>query len=283
MDIIQILDNRSSVRNYEKRKIDPALLQKIITISQSAKPLYENIDMDFMLIEDGRSASKRMAGYVGYFGKTIEAPHYIAAITENKEGYLENLGYQMENLMVRAYQEGLGTCWIEVLHQQSKAKELLNIPNSDKLLVALTPIGYAKTSISDRLMKNIVDEKSARKELQEILYWGEWNNKDKTVENHPMEVILEYVRHAPSWANQQPWQFIIDDNILILSVVKEKREGLNRNRIDGGIMMFYLEAVAHQKKMSGRWSRRVEGLEKKYKIPENYEILGSFSVDGVFL
>ncbi|AOT72354.1 nitroreductase family protein [Geosporobacter ferrireducens] len=282
MDLIQVLDNRSSVRSYEKRKIDPLLLNKIITGAKSTKPLYEDIDLNFLLIENGHEASKKMAGYAGYFGKTIEGPHYIAAITENKEGCLENLGYRMEQLMVLAYQEGLGTCWIEVLHQQHKAKEVLNIFDENKLLLALTPIGYSRIGISEKLVKNIIDGKSARNNLQEIVHWGEWNNKEQTVDNHPLACILERVRYAPSWANQQPWQFIIDDNTLILSVTKEKRDGLNRSRIDGGIIMFYVEAMAHQKEMDGKWSASVKGLEKKYRIPESYEVLSIFSMNGAF-
>lgn len=281
MDLIQILDNRSSVRSYEKRKVDPSLLNKIITAAKNAKLLYKDIALDFLLIEDGQEAAKKMAGYAGYFGKTIEGPHYVAAITENKEGCLENLGYTMEQLMVLACQEGLGTCWIEVLHQQRKARALLNIFDDSKLLLALTPIGYPKISMSEKLAKNFLDGKSARNNLQEILHWGTWNNKKEMINNHPLACILERARYAPSWANQQPWQFIIDEDTLILSVTKEIRDGLNRNRIDGGIIMFYVEAMAHQKEINGKWCADVKGLEKKYNIPENYEVLSVFSINSV--
>lgn len=282
MELDQILRSRSSVRNYDKRKVDPWLLKKIIGVGESGKALYEDILLHFLLIEDGQEAARKMLGYAGYFGKTIEAPHYIAAVTESKEGYLENLGYRMEQLMVSAFLEGLGTCWIEVLHQQNKAKTFLHMDDPDLRLLALTPIGYPKVGMGEKLAKSIIDKKSARNNLYEMLHWGTWNNQEGESDQQPWVFMLEKVRFAPSWANQQPWQFIIDGDTLILAVRREKKDGLNRNRIDGGIMMFYIEAMVRQKGMAGKWVGHKEGLEIKYKIPENYEILGSFSLNNAF-
>lgn len=282
MELDQILRSRSSVRNYDKKKVDPSLLKKIIAAGENSKALYEDITLHFLLLEDGQEAARKMSGYAGYFGKTIEGPHYVAAVTASKKGYLENLGYRMEQLMVTAFQEGLGTCWIEVLHQQSKAKALLHIDDPDLLLLALTPIGYPKVGIGEKLVKSIIDEKSARENLYEMLHWGTWNSKEGESDQEPWVSVLEKVRFAPSWANQQPWQFIIDGDTLILAVKAEKKEGLNRNRIDGGIIMFYIEAMVRQKGMTGKWVGQKEGMEKKYKIPENYEVIGSFSLNNAF-
>ncbi|MEW9123270.1 MAG: nitroreductase family protein [Thermotaleaceae bacterium] len=282
MDIICVLENRKSVRNYKKKVLPENLLEKIIHLATVSRPLYQDIQIKFIPILDGAKASKKLSGFAGYFGKTIEAPHYIAVITDKKEGYLENLGYCMEQLMLEAYKEELGTCWIEVLHYESKLKEAFGVFEPDKIMLALTPIGYPKETAIDKLTGRFLEEKSVRKSVDEIVFFQKWGKQTEGRDLSKYLEILDIARWAPSWGNQQPWQFIIDENKVVLAVMKEKNNAINRNRIDGGIIMLYFEWIARQKNIFGTWSKAEKRMEEYYRIPEKFELLSVFKENSVY-
>ena len=69
----------------------------------------------------------------------------------------------LENMVLAAVEEGLGTCWIAAFNEEP-AKKALNIPDGIRV-VALTPLGYPdeeKGEVSDR------------KDMDEITHWNSW-------------------------------------------------------------------------------------------------------------
>lgn len=83
----------------------------------------------------------------------------------DKEYYLVDAGIAMENLMLAARAEGLGTCWLGEF-EESAAKDALGIPGQWRV-VGLTPLGWPDQDPKPR----------PRKALEEIAFREKWEGK----------------------------------------------------------------------------------------------------------
>ena len=82
----------------------------------------------------------------------------------DKEEYWKvDIAIAMEHMVLTAWEEGLGTCWIGAFKEEP-VKKVLNIPQNIRVL-AMTPLGYPvehKEPVADR------------KPLREIMHENTW-------------------------------------------------------------------------------------------------------------
>jgi len=102
----------------------------------------------------------------------ISAPVVIVACTfpekawvrrDGEEYWKVDISIAMQNLILAAWEEGLGTCWIGAFNEK-EAKSALGIPANVRV-VAMTPLGYPaehKGAVTDR------------KSLEEIVHCDRW-------------------------------------------------------------------------------------------------------------
>lgn len=283
MNIISILNNRKSVRNYLQKEVNVEILNKIIMNGANSQALYNDIDVQFKLIVDGHQFSKKIRGHAGYFGKVFDAPHYIVAVSEEKNGFLENIGYRMEKLMIKAHELGISTCWMELLFDTDKMNKILGINDNYKALV-FTPLGYEKASLIDKFIKVENHKEKQRRDLNETITFDKWNSyrKSETQLESDYIKILDYARLSPSWGNKQPWKFLIDGESLLIFCKQEKfvvrKEKSNYYKIDCGIIMLYVKLLAGAFGVNGKWQVDYpKDSLNKYNIPDDYEHIGSFT------
>ena len=77
---------------------------------------------------------------------------------------------------------------------------------------------------------------------------------------------------APSTLNRQPWRFIIDGGQVVLAVKKDDFTSEYERRIDAGIAMLYFGLIVDITMFDSKWS--VDEINKDYKIPSDYDIVG---------
>lgn len=64
--------------------------------------------------------------------------------------HLESVSAAFQNLLLAAYAEGLGTCWMTgPLADEAGLTEILSLP-ADEEIVALTPLGYPDQVVDDK-------------------------------------------------------------------------------------------------------------------------------------
>jgi nitroreductase len=102
----------------------------------------------------------------------IEAPVILVVCADPSVAWIRSDGepywkvdaaIAMQNMILQATAEGLGTCWIGAF-DEAAAKRILNIPG-DIRVVAMTPLGYP-----DEVKGKVAN----RKAINDILHTDKW-------------------------------------------------------------------------------------------------------------
>ena len=160
-----------------------------------------------------------------------QAPHYLAIFSENKEGYLTNLGFMLQQMDLLFSASGIGSCWQGIPSPKSHV-----LKSTDLKFIILIAFGMPTETLY-------------RKDTSEF--------KRKSLENitdiEEAKELLEPVRLAPSAINSQPWFFTgTKDMIQVCSNKPNFLKAMLVNKyisIDVGIAIYHLKVSAeHFKK-----------------------------------
>ena len=215
-DLYPTIFKRKSIRKFDLTPLDEYTLNKIKDHLNTLKPLHEDIEIEFKIIHPDVVKRRMMR----------KAPHYIAAFSEIKEGYLTNVGFMLQQMDLFLSANGLGTCWqgIPTLNKEA-------LDSSNLKFIILMPFGKAQ----EPLHRTTISE-FKRKPLHEIT---DIKNADD---------LLEAARLAPSAGNGQPWFFTGDENRIDVYYLEPGFvRGLLTKKyppIDVGISLYHLKLAA---------------------------------------
>lgn len=272
MKFISLVEEMKTVRDYKKEPVDSSLIQKVIEAGNETRGIVKSQGASIVFIKNGKEVYSELSGKAGYYGKMIEAPHYLAIVSKPYPNFQENSGYIMEWIRLKAWEFGLGTCWLS-MEDDVELKKILDM-EEDKVVTALIAIGHPYSGI----FKTDISPKSGRMGIEDIVYLQNWENSCSIeyLDSRGLTNIFYYTKFAPSWGNKQPWRFIIDQEKVFLVVNKEQQKSM---KIDAGIVMLYFEKASYEEGIIGRWRLDVEEvMGKRYHIPEDYELIGYYSI-----
>jgi len=285
MTVHEAIRRRFSVRHYEPRPVPEKILKAIEKASETSVPLDKNISVRLHLIRQSRLVAERMTYLAGRQWLFGSSPHFIIATAEEKPGFMLETGFRMEQVILLATAQGLGTCWVGGLFIEEQIADFLKLPPGERV-IAITPLGYPDTSFYGRAINPVihlgVPEPRRRKPLEQIVYGAEFGSPLESKDPELLE-ILECTRLAPSWTNSQPWRFLVDERqIVALAEIRTSRfyHGKHYYRLDLGIAMSHFFLAAKELGWKGNW--QVTGFEpaelaQKHAIPAGYEVLGIYS------
>jgi len=144
MELMQALTTRRSVRKYEDRPVDRALIRQILTAAMMAPSAGNAQPWQFVVIDDREllDAASRAHPYVKFVAK---APLGILVCAdlglEKYPGYwVQDCSAAMENLLLAAHGLGLGAVWTGVHPMEDRIagfRKLLGLPEN------VIPLGFA--------------------------------------------------------------------------------------------------------------------------------------------
>ncbi len=221
-DIYETIFKRKSIRRYDLTPLEDAILKDINEEISSLKPLIQNIDMEIKIISSGDVKTRMMK----------KAPHYIAVFSEERDGYLTNVGYMLQQMDLLLSSNGIGTCWQGIPTVKDHV-----IKDSKLKFVILIAFGMA----AEPIYRSDVTE-FKRKSLNAIC---------DIPETSEISEILEGARLAPSAANSQAW-FLSGNNrsIDVYSVKPNFIRSLIAKKyipIDAGILLCHLMICAEHR------------------------------------
>lgn len=259
MDLYEAIKKRKSIRNYSDEEIPKTKLEEIKKKINSPDPLYEDIKMDVHL-KKREEVQEGIKGIIGGYGE-IESPYYLIISSEQKDGYLENIGYTLEEIVLELTKMEIGTCWIGSHKDEEELEKRINKEKKQKIVIM---IGFGYPNQKSELYRD--PEKIKRKDIPELII------NHEGLEN--WENPLESARLAPSAMNRQPWRFLIKENELDLYIKKRSRiinKIINKfgnlekmNRIDAGISLKHIEIAAKKE------SKNITISKKSGKQKESY-------------
>ena len=268
----KFLEDRNSVREFDKKEVDQKIIDSINSDILFMEEEEGSSNIQFRLYEYGENIYENLENKAGYSGVMIDSPHYIGVVRKDNEDMTIISGaYHTEKLITRLNSYGLGTCWVTVkdLDEQTKKRAFGDIDGDIDFILA---IGYAKSKRPYE--QNVVSEKMS---IEELVYQGEIckNVLAKDLTNQGLTDLFYYARYAPSHKNQQPWRFLLeDDGKLTLLLVYEKwKDSL---LVDAGIIMYYFEELAKRQGSKDKWQlvepKEVEVSDKKYRYVAEYRL-----------
>ncbi len=153
MDFYEAVNARRSIRRYKDTPVEREKLDRILDAARKAPSWNNRQCWRFILVSD--HTVKAMLGEQ-MRNPSVEcyekAPYVLvlcadptdSGVSFGKEYYLADCGAAMENILLAAAAEGLGTCFTAGISEYA-VRVLLKIPE-DVRVVALTPIGYPDES-----------------------------------------------------------------------------------------------------------------------------------------
>lgn len=207
MDILELIKERHSVRQYTDQPIETSKREVIDTCIKEANAA------SGLSIQAFYDEPKCFDSFMAHYGKFVNVKNYIA-IVGNKSDQ-EKAGYYGEKIVLKCQELGLNTCWVAMTHGKSQAR----IKKGQKLLIIIS-LGYGKSQG--------VSHKS--KAIDQLSYADEDAEWFKTG--------MEAVSYAPTAMNQQKFLFELKNG-----QVTAKSLGGFYSKIDLGIVKYHFEAV----------------------------------------
>ena len=170
MSIIEVLKKRRSIRKYQTKPVENNKLLKILEAARLGPTADNRQPCQFIVVTDKETRERLKAAYSPEW--FVNAPVIIVGCVNPKEAWRRkdkeeywkvDAAIAMQNLILTATEEGLGTCWIAAFDEKA-AKKTLDIPKEIRV-VAMTPLGYPEEK------KDMVSD---RKPLDKIVHYDRW-------------------------------------------------------------------------------------------------------------
>lgn len=149
--------SRRSIRKYKENEVSDEMINEIVKAGMNA-PAARNLKVSEYIIIKEKEVLKRIVEKNSHAHMLNEAPVGIVVCgKEASEFWVQDLAASTENILLKATELGLGSCWIGIypIDQKEKdMKEILNIPE-DIRVFSLISIGYAN---EEKEMNNVFDK-----------------------------------------------------------------------------------------------------------------------------
>ena len=164
MEILEIIKNRRSVREFSNEGVDDSLIEKILDAGRWAPSGLNNQPWRFVIVRD--SELKDGLAEQTKYGHIIRgAPLSIAVFLDNSAGYdrtkdVQAMGACIQNMLLAVHSLSLGACWLgEILNKKEAVGEILHTPGEFELM-AVIAVGHPAEK----------QRTSERKPMEELLH-----------------------------------------------------------------------------------------------------------------
>ncbi|MFX1250899.1 MAG: nitroreductase family protein [Promethearchaeota archaeon] len=256
--IVEVIQRRTSLRDYIPQPLDADIKERIIQILQAEKksPMGGKVRFELIEMPNLDPNEKRQLGTYGFIKG---AQYFIVAAMHQSKYDLENLGYLMEKIILFATDLGLGTCWLGGTFKRSAFAAQINT-TTDETVPAIAPIGYPiqQRSFRDNTLRWAV--RSKKRFPWSTLFFENTFSEPLTQEAAAEYAKpLEMVRISPSASNRQPWRVLkeIEHHNYHFYIYRRGKKRFSSfpdfPRIDLGICICHFDLTLQELDLQGRW------------------------------
>ena len=215
MEILEIMQQRHSVRQYIDRAIE---LEKRAVLDALTQEINGKAGLSIQIVYDD---PKCFDSFMAHYGKFTGVRNYIALVGKKASKLDETLGYYGEELVLKAQELGLNTCWVALTHGKSKA-----VVGRGEKEVCLIALGYGATQGVEHKSKPMQELCACTEPMPEWFQSG-----------------MNAAMLAPTAMNQQKFRF----ELLPDGTVKATCGSGFYTKLDLGIVKYHFEIVAGKK------------------------------------
>jgi len=184
MEFEEVVATRRSIRDFQDKAIPSEILDKIVEAGRIA-PSFQNRQCWRYVICRDKEVIRKLAlqsgliGKVNYFIKN--APLVVVACADpgdsgkvnDQSYYLVDTAISFQQMMLTAWNFGIGSCWLAAFNENS-VRKILQIPEKIKI-VALSPFGYPreKKSVYSKFLTTFAGSRK-RLETEKIISNNKW-------------------------------------------------------------------------------------------------------------
>ncbi len=212
MEILEIMKERHSVRQYLDKEIEPekqSELNELVSKINSEN----NLHIQIFYNEPGCFSAS-----IAHYGSFKGVNNYIALVGKKSPKLDETLGFYGEMIVLKAQELGLNTCWVALNHGKSAA-----VINKGEKLVCVISLGYGANKGVPHKSKSVNDVSNYKTGMPDWFLNG-----------------IEAALLAPTAVNQQRFYFEYRSD----GFVKASSSLGIYTRLDLGIAKYHFEAVS---------------------------------------
>lgn len=131
---IEIMEKRHSVRQYADRSIEA---EKRDLLNELIAKINNDTGLHIQILYD---EPKCFDSFMAHYGKFSGVKNYISLVGKKSDELDESLGYFGEEIVLKAQELGLNTCWVAMTHGKSLAEI-----GKDEKQVCIISLGYGNT------------------------------------------------------------------------------------------------------------------------------------------
>ena len=251
--VTELIRMRSSWRTYDELPLETGVMSELrMACAELDRGLFgEKLSMRIVDLTETAPVGAKLGDY----GTLRKVRYFLGGVIEEGPLAYASYGYRMEQLVLRATDLGLGTCWLGYF-DRALFPDLK--PGAGELFPAVSAVGYvaSRRRLAERLIRTAIAAKK-RKPWERMFFSGALDQPLSPTDAGPYEGPLIGVRAAPSSGNTQPWRVVKDPDAAVFQFfmveVKESYQKQRLHDIDLGIGMSHFELVARRYGLGGEW------------------------------
>jgi nitroreductase len=267
--VSELIRKRYSCRTYQEipiRNSDLSTLNEFIGPFLIG-PLGSRIR--FKIVAAKENDSKALKG-LGTYGFIKNPTGFVLGKSLDTPGSLEDFGYLMETILLKAAEIDIGSCWLGGTFTKSGFVRLMDL-QAGEIIPSVASLGYPadQTAWVDRVSR-LYAGADRRLPWGDLFFSIQFGTPLTPEDTGAYKNPLELVRLAPSASNKQPWRIVKIDHAWHFYIFRNRQYPppvfvfllnlADLQRIDLGIAMSHFELSAREQGLSGTWQNQDPGI-----------------------
>ena len=191
MNVRDIIKQRRTIRKFKQDSIDDSILKDLVDCARLAPCASNKQPLEFVVVKDKKVCAKifENTGWAGYISpkgtpNEGERPTAYIAVLVNKARATKWIGHDIgaafENIVLAAWELGIGSCIIGSIKKENVAK-ILNVPDEYEVdtIIALGYKGHESfVEDNDETVKYYMDEEGnfhvPKRPLEKVIHFDKF-------------------------------------------------------------------------------------------------------------
>ena len=191
MTLYDLITSRRTIRQFKRKSIPKDVLRKLVNAARLAPSAANLQPLEFIVVDDEEMREKifsclHWAAYIAPEGNPKpgkEPVAYIVVLINTKirdRGFERDAGAAIENILLTAWAEGIGSCWV-ISIDRSKVHQVLNIPdhyNIDSVIAMGYPAEKPLLEETEDTIKYWKDEEGRlhvpKRKLEDMIHFNKY-------------------------------------------------------------------------------------------------------------